>query len=86
MYSWVSDGSVRKYDRAVAQLIKDNNLKKQLNQPLVPITEEAIKALYVKWEGLLIGEEAAEVEVEVAPENVPPPEAPKEPKTAKKVK
>lgn len=56
MYSWVSSGSVHKYNRAVAQLVKD---KKE-------VTEEAVKELYVKMAGLVV--EKLEVEeVEEAP-------------------
>lgn len=57
MYSWVSAGSIRKYHRAVAELTKD---KKE-------VTEEAVKALYVKSGGLVLEEEAADEE-EVAEE------------------
>ncbi len=81
MYSWVSDGSVRKYHRAVAQLTKENADRTKLNQPLVPITDEAIKALYIKWGGLLIGEEAPEA-APTPVENEVPAEA--KPKVAKK--
>lgn len=44
--SWVSEGSIRKYNRAVAELTKE---KKE-------VTEEAVKELYVKWGGLVIGD------------------------------
>lgn len=79
VYSWVSEGSVRKYHRAVAQLTKENADRKKLNQPLVPITEAAIKELYVKWGGLVVGEEDAPAEV-VAPENEVPAEKAKKAK------
>lgn len=46
VYSWVSDGSVRKFHRAVAQLLKE---KKE-------VTEEAVKELYTAWGGLVMGE------------------------------
>lgn len=49
MPSWVSEGSVRKYHRALAQLIKEKT----------PITDEAVKELYVKWGGLVIGDDAS---------------------------
>lgn len=42
--SWVSEGSIRKYHRAVAQLKTE---KKE-------ITDAAIKELYTKWGGLVI--------------------------------
>lgn len=52
MPSWISEGSVRKYHRAVAELTKNKQ----------PVTEEAVKELYVKWGGLVVGgsEPAAE--------------------------
>lgn len=46
MYPWVSDGSVRKYHRAVALLKKEGK----------EITEAAVKELYTKWGGLLLGD------------------------------
>lgn len=58
MPSWVSEGSVRKYHRAIAQLGKDNAERTRLNQPVVPVTEEAIKELYTKWGGYVIGDAA----------------------------
>lgn len=82
-YSWISEGSQRKYHRAVAQLTKENATRKTLNQPLVPITEATIKELYIKWGGLLVGEEEAP-EPEVIPENEVPAEAPKTAKKAAK--
>lgn len=59
MYSWVSEGSVRKFHRAVAELTKANATRKALNQEIIPLTEQAIKDLYVKWGGLVVGEEEA---------------------------
>lgn len=56
MPAWVSDGSVRKYNRAVEQLRKENVTRRALGQAEVEATEEAVKALYVKWGGLLLGE------------------------------
>lgn len=55
--SWVSEGSIRKYYRAVEQLRKEGK----------EATEDAIKALYVKWNGLVldgpvVDEETEEVE------------------------
>jgi hypothetical protein len=62
MYNWVSggltnDGSVRKYHRAVETLRKEGK----------EMTEEAVKALYIKFGGLVIedSEEPEEVVVEV---------------------
>lgn len=40
---WVSEGSVRKYYRAVEQLRKESK----------PVTDEAVKELYTKWGGLI---------------------------------
>lgn len=45
MYDWVSSGSVRKYNRAVELLTKE---KKE-------VTEEAVKELYIKYGGLVMG-------------------------------
>lgn len=59
MPEWVSEGSVRKYDRAVALLAKENSVRKSLGQAEVAVTEDAIKALYVKWGGLVIGDDAS---------------------------
>ncbi len=56
MPAWVSEGSVRKYHRALAQLAKDNAERLRTNQPVVPVTEEAIKELYLKWGGLILGQ------------------------------
>ncbi len=44
--NWVSEGSVRKYNRAVQQLQKE---KKE-------VTEEAVKTLYTQFGGLVLGE------------------------------
>ena len=41
---WVSEGSLRKYHRAV-KLLKDTN---------APVTEESVKDLYVKYGGLVV--------------------------------
>lgn len=49
MPSWVSDGSVAKYHRAVRQLKAEDK----------EATEEAVKALYTKYGGLVL--ESAEV-------------------------
>ena len=54
---WVSgsisgDGSLRKYHRAVELLRKEGKA----------ITEEAVKDLYVKWNGLIIEPKTEEVE------------------------
>lgn len=49
MYDWISSGSIRKYNRAVAQLTKE---KKE-------VTEEAVKVLYTQWGGLVLGESAS---------------------------
>lgn len=57
--AWVSEGSIRKYHRALAQLIKEGK----------PQEEAAVKELYVKWGGLVIGdEEVAAPEEEAADE------------------
>lgn len=54
-YAWVSEGSERKFDRAVAQLEKENAARKAAGIPEVPITEEAVLALYERWGGLVLG-------------------------------
>lgn len=46
MYPWVSEGSVRKYHRALALLKKEGK----------EVSEAAVKELYTKWGGLLLGE------------------------------
>lgn len=46
MPSWVSSGSVAKYHRAVRQLKAEGK----------EATEEAVKALYIKYAGLVIGD------------------------------
>lgn len=53
---WVSEGSIRKYHRAIAELNRENTNRKAAGQAVVEISEEAIKALYVKWGGLVLGE------------------------------
>lgn len=55
-YAWVSEGSKRKFDRAIIELNKANALRKLTNQPELPIKEEDVKALYVKWGGLVLGD------------------------------
>lgn len=78
MPSWVSEGSVRKYHRAIAQITKENADRVKLGQPVVEMTEEAIKTLYVKWGGYVVGDAStmegntndAEVVAEVATEEV----------------
>ena len=56
MPSWVSEGSVRKYHRAVALLTKENADRVKAGQPVVKVTEEAIKELYLKWGGYVVGD------------------------------
>lgn len=51
-YNWISEGSVRKYNRAIEELRRN---KKE-------VTEEAIKELYTRYGGLVLGEEPAVVE------------------------
>lgn len=62
--NWVSEGSVRKYDRAVELLRKE-----KLAKPETDNSPEAIKALYIKYGGLVIEHESTE-EVE-APKKAP---------------
>lgn len=56
MPEWVSGGSVRKYHRALATLARENANRKAQGQPEVEVTEEALKALYVKDGGLVLGD------------------------------
>lgn len=42
--AWVSEGSIAKYHRAVKQLRNENK----------PVTDEAVKELYVGWGGLVL--------------------------------
>ncbi len=58
MPAWVSEGSVRKYNRAVALLTKEKK----------DVSEEAIKALYVQWGGLVLGDVSSVQGVEVGDE------------------
>lgn len=51
MPSYVSEGSVAKYNRAV----------KQLKDEKKDVTEDAVKALYVKFGGLVLGSDEEEV-------------------------
>lgn len=67
IYKWVSEGSIRKFDRAILEF---KNLNKQLvaqGKEELPITEERIKARYIQMAGkvLEVDEEVkAEVETE----------------------
>lgn len=56
MPEWVSEGSIRKYVRAEAELKKDNADRKRAGKPEVEITEEAIKELYIRYAGLVLGD------------------------------
>lgn len=53
---WVSEGSVRKYHRAVEQLRKENAQRKASKQPLIDDSEEAAKELYIRMGGLVPGD------------------------------
>lgn len=55
-FEWVSEGSLRKFDRAVLQLKNENKELVAQGKSAKEITEEAIKALYVKWNGLVLDE------------------------------
>lgn len=52
---WVSEGSVRKWYRAVAALQKANAERKARKESEVAITEQALFDLYVKDAGLVVG-------------------------------
>lgn len=64
--AWVSEGSLRKYDRAVKQLRDRNALLRAQKQEEVPLTEADIKELYVKWNGLVLDKEDQEEAAESA--------------------
>lgn len=44
MYSWISEGSIAKYNRAVKVLKTEGK----------EVTEEAVKALYISYGGLVV--------------------------------
>lgn len=52
------DGSSRKYDRAVKTLKDANVLAAAQGREQTPITEEAVKALYIKYGGAIAEEDA----------------------------
>lgn len=64
--SWVSEGSIRKWHRAVAQLTRENADRVRAGQPIVEITEEALFALYTRWAGKVIGNGPSTVDENVA--------------------
>lgn len=55
MPEWVSEGSVRKYNRAVAQLSKPTIVNNVVT-PAPEYTEDDVKALYIKFGGLVLGD------------------------------
>ncbi len=55
VYPWVSEGSIRKLDRAITALKKAN----------LEVTEQAVKDLYIKYGGLLMPEDAVVEEEKV---------------------
>lgn len=71
--AWVSggqsnDGSSNKYHRAVRVLQEQNEVLRAQGRDEVELTEAAIKALYIKWGGLILGEDPVEsVEEDPAP-------------------
>lgn len=65
--AWVSNE--KKYERAVNQLKAENRQLVAEKKPEIAITEDRIKALYVKWAGLVLDVST--------PEPVQPVEAPK---------
>ena len=52
---WVSEGSIRKYNRAVVAL----------QTAKLPVTEEAVKELYIKYQGLVLETPVEETQDEV---------------------
>lgn len=56
-YPWISEGSIRKYHRALEKLRKENK----------EATEAAVKELYVKMGGLVLEETPEEAPVEETP-------------------
>lgn len=63
-FNWVSTGSITKFNRAIFELKNNNkNLVAQNKEP-VEITEEAIKALYLKKGGLVMGDPTSQRGVE----------------------
>ena len=63
--AWVSEGSMRKYVRAIDTLNRDNAARKAAGQPEVALTEEAVKELYVKYAGLVLEVEKPKEKEEV---------------------
>ncbi len=53
-FDWVSTGSITKFNRAV-KFLKDNKQE---------VTEEAIKTLYLKYGGLIIGDPSTQLGVD----------------------
>lgn len=53
-YDWVSGGSITKFHRAV-KVLKDSKQE---------VTEDAVKALYLKYGGLVIGDPSTQKGVE----------------------
>lgn len=63
-FDWVSMGSITKFNRAVKVLKDQNNALKAQSKPEVEITEEAIKALYLKYGGLVVGDPSTQLGVD----------------------
>ena len=54
MYEWASNP--KKLERAVKELTDQNNALKAAGKTPVEITEEAVKEVYLKYGGLVLGE------------------------------
>lgn len=70
-FNWVSTGSIAKFNRAVKVLKDANVLLKAQGKSEVEVTEEAIKAQYVKYAGLLVETDEATPVVEEEVEEKP---------------
>lgn len=53
---WVSEGSLRKYHRAIADFTLQNKNRKNAGQPLIEVTEEMLKEHYTRNGGLVLGD------------------------------
>lgn len=63
-FDWVSQGSITKFNRAVKDLKDQNVVLKAQGKPELEITEEAIKPLYLKRGGLVVGDPTTQLGVD----------------------
>lgn len=65
---WVSPGSILKYHNAIKRLREDNNVRKMRGEQEQPLTEDAVKELYVTWKGHVVETTPEEFEEEIETE------------------